>query len=125
MRSGPGTSNPVAFTASRDEPLRVKGRSDSWLHVETRDGRLGWIAGWLVNADFSVSAEDFDLRAATPVRAAPPPVVAAPAPAVATPAPSGGGSVVGRLKKLKSLYDQGLITQEDYDAKRKQILDSL
>ncbi|MBI5380741.1 MAG: SHOCT domain-containing protein [Opitutae bacterium] len=30
-----------------------------------------------------------------------------------------------RLKKLKSLYDQGLITKEDYDRKAKEIVDSL
>jgi hypothetical protein len=30
-----------------------------------------------------------------------------------------------RLKKVKSLYDQGLINKEEYDKKRKEIMDSL
>jgi hypothetical protein len=30
-----------------------------------------------------------------------------------------------RLKKVKSLYDQGLINKEDYDKKVKEIMDSL
>ena len=34
-------------------------------------------------------------------------------------------SVEKKLKKLKSLYDQDLITKEEYDAKRKEILDEM
>jgi len=30
-----------------------------------------------------------------------------------------------RLKKVKALYDQGLINKEDYDKKVKEIMDSL
>ena len=30
-----------------------------------------------------------------------------------------------KLKKLKSLFDQGLITQDEYDQKRKEILDTM
>ena len=30
-----------------------------------------------------------------------------------------------RLKKLKSLYDQELITKEEYDAERKEVLDEM
>jgi len=30
-----------------------------------------------------------------------------------------------KLKKLKSLFDQQLITQDEYDAKRKEILDAM
>ena len=30
-------------------------------------------------------------------------------------------SIEGRLKKLDSLYNQGLITRDEYDEKRKQI----
>jgi curli biogenesis system outer membrane secretion channel CsgG/uncharacterized protein YraI len=127
VRSGPGTDNSVAFTASRDEPLRVRDRSGSWLQVENRTGQAGWIAGWLVSADYSISAEDFDIRAAAPAPAAAPVSAAVPAAAsrpTAASAPS-GPSLADRLKKLKSLYDQGLITDEDYAAKRKEILDAL
>lgn len=33
--------------------------------------------------------------------------------------------VQARLKKLKQLFDDGLITKDEYDAKRKQLLDAL
>jgi hypothetical protein len=34
-------------------------------------------------------------------------------------------NIESKLKKLKSLFDQQLITQDEYDAKRKKILDAL
>ena len=34
-------------------------------------------------------------------------------------------TIESKLKKLKSLFDQNLITQEEYDAKRKEILDAM
>lgn len=40
------------------------------------------------------------------------------------PAPAGQG-VEARLAQLQSLYDQGLITREEYDQKRKEILEDL
>ncbi len=45
-----------------------------------------------------------------------------PAPADAGPAPR---SVAVRLSELESLSDQGLITQTEYDERRKVIIDSL
>ena len=41
-----------------------------------------------------------------------------------SPAPVGQG-VEARLAQLQSLYDQGLITREEYDQKRKEILEDL
>ena len=43
------------------------------------------------------------------------------APAAAAPA-AGGGDLAARLGKLKSLLDSGLISQEDFDAKKSEIL---
>ena len=37
----------------------------------------------------------------------------------------GSDSIEGRLKKLESLYNQGLITRDEYDEKRKQILNEI
>ena len=34
-------------------------------------------------------------------------------------------SVTEKLKELKSIFDEELITQEEYDAKRKEILDDM
>jgi hypothetical protein len=53
-------------------------------------------------------------KPAQPEKAVPPP----------TAAPS-FQTVEQKLKDLKSLFDQGLISQSDYDAKKKQILESL
>ena len=49
------------------------------------------------------------------------PVVAAPAAA----APDAKPDAAERLKKIKSLYEQGLINKEDYEKKVKEIMDSL
>jgi len=43
----------------------------------------------------------------------------------ATPAPAPTGDRVARLKKVKELFDQGLLTQEQYDRKRQEIEQSL
>lgn len=40
-------------------------------------------------------------------------------------APPEEGAVEQRLQQLRSLYDQRLITQEEYEEKRKEILDQL
>ena len=42
-----------------------------------------------------------------------------------TPAPVGGVSAQDRLTELRALYDQRLITREEYEAKRKEILEEL
>ena len=39
--------------------------------------------------------------------------------------PSASGSAEERLRELRSLYDQRLITQEEYEAKRQEILREL
>lgn len=40
-------------------------------------------------------------------------------------APSGGASAEERMKQLRALYDQRLITSEEYEAKRREILEQL
>ena len=49
------------------------------------------------------------------------------APAIPATAGDTGGKAppAKRLKQLKSLYDQGLINKDHYDAKVKEIMDSL
>jgi hypothetical protein len=51
-------------------------------------------------------------------------LIANPPPATA-PAPEAKPDAGERLKKVKSLFDQGLINKEDYDKKVKEIMDSL
>ncbi len=47
------------------------------------------------------------------------------APAAAAPAAPSGDDLVSRLGKLKGLLDAGLITQDDFDAKKAEILSSI
>jgi Short C-terminal domain len=46
----------------------------------------------------------------------------APAPAAAPPAESGGGDYAAELEKLAKLRDDGVITPDDFEAKKKQLL---
>ena len=39
--------------------------------------------------------------------------------------PSGTGDIVARLENLKELFDKKLVTKEEYDKKRKEILAQL
>jgi Short C-terminal domain len=47
---------------------------------------------------------------------------AAPAPAPAAAPASGGGDYTAELEKLAKLRDEGVITSEDFEAKKKQLL---
>ena len=57
-------------------------------------------------------------------RTAPPAPVQAAASAPVSPAPAAAAvpSYIHELRELKALVDEGVITQEDYDAKKKQLL---
>jgi hypothetical protein len=64
--------------------------------------------------------------AASPAAATAPPPAAAPPARAATPAATdAAGSPADRLKALQQLLDEKLITPEEYDRRRKVILDSL
>ena len=58
------------------------------------------------------------IKAAAPAPAPTAPVSVAPTPA----APAPASSVAGDLKQYKELLDSGIITQEEFDAKKKQLL---
>lgn len=47
---------------------------------------------------------------------------AAPAAPPAAAAPVGGDDVAAQLTQLKALVDQGIVTQEEFEAKKKQLL---
>jgi hypothetical protein len=82
----------------------------SWIEVEDQNGRVGWAASWLTVPD----------SGAPPRRAS----SSRPPPRAST---SGGSTdaLTSRLKKLKTLYDQGLISESEYKAKRQEILEKL
>lgn len=65
--------------------------------------------------------------AATPLPTATPPAAPAAAPSPRPPdkAQSADGSTAAKLRELAQLLKEGLITQQEYDEKRKKLLDSL
>ena len=110
VRQGPGGKFPVVFRARGGESLRVMQQQGSWIEVEDQNGRVGWAASWLTVRD----------TGAPPRRAS----SSRPAPAAAA-SSSSNDALVSRLKKLKTLYDQGLISESEYKSKRQEILEKL
>jgi len=85
---------------------------------------------WIVFNDTALAAATAPAAAAAPATAsAPPPVASPPAaapPAAAPTAPAGlYGTVSERLRTIRKLLDDGLITQQEYEDKRRQILRDL
>jgi hypothetical protein len=76
-------------------------------------------------SDLSVSARSLDGLAAPAPTPDIVPAVSRPANGARVPAPAGAVDPVARLKQLKALAESGLISQEEYAAKRKSVLDSL
>ncbi len=48
IRSGPGTGYKLLGQINRGTSVTVIGRSGDWYRVRLADGRIGWLAGWLV-----------------------------------------------------------------------------
>jgi len=127
MRSGPTTGHGVVASLPQDTPLLVQAKNGDWIQVTTPDGQNGWIAAWLTYPDATLDAQSFATQAApaavTPAAAEP---AAQPA-AVTVPANTGdsGASKAAlkeKLKALKEFHEEGLISDEEYNAKRQEIL---
>ncbi len=121
MRSGPDTLNPVIQSLTGGTPLLVKDQVGDWIQVMKEGGQLGWVASWLTYPDGKLSAADFQS-----VGVAPTPVAdKAPTPSAKA---AGGGDKddsLARLKRLKKLYEAELISEEEYNAKKQEILSEL
>jgi len=76
-----------------------------------RSARRGMIAGAAISSSRSRK------RAAMQQ-----PAQSAPAATVSTPAPSANDDMYAQLEKLGELKDKGILTQAEFDAKKKQIL---
>ena len=48
IRSGPGTSFNILFTAEKGVPFKVLDQKGSWIHIQHADGDKGWIHQSLV-----------------------------------------------------------------------------
>lgn len=76
LRSGPGTVYPVVGKAAKGESLPVVARNQdgSWLEVETKDGKHGWVSAKLVT--LNVPAESVPIAKSIPPAPAAPPTPA-------------------------------------------------
>jgi curli biogenesis system outer membrane secretion channel CsgG len=118
LRAKPKTGQVVA-NLPQGTPLLVRSQSGRWLEVEAKNGINGWVAVWLTRQDPGFAASNF-------ASADGPDPIPVPAKAAAPQAPAAGGTgVKARLTKLKELLDGGLITQDEYNAKRKAILSEI
>ena len=85
------------------------------LIVETKDGKtveftVYNIAQWLEKGNRALAGEFGSLE------------VSAPAPQAAPAGPAPSGSYVAELKQLKELLDAGIITEEEFKIKKRQVL---
>ncbi len=123
MRAGPNQSNAVVRSLGQDTPLLVEEQNGDWIRVKSEGGDNGWVAAWLTYEDTKLSPEAFQNRAqAVPAVAT---ETSAPAAAPVSAAPKTEDDPIGRLKKLKALYQAELISEEEYKAKKQEILDKL
>jgi Short C-terminal domain len=98
----------------------VQEQNGDWIRVKSADGDIGWVAAWLTYEDKNLSADTFQGGAkAMPAAAAEPATTAAPTASAAEDDP------MTRLKKLKALYDAKLISEDEYNTKKQEILDKL
>jgi curli biogenesis system outer membrane secretion channel CsgG len=128
MRAGPSQGNPVSASLTQGTPLLVEGQSGNWIQVRTQGNVAGWVAGWLTVKDPALSAANFATGAAGSGKITAP--AAGSSGAAATGGAAGGatggaGDVKARLNKLKQLYEADLITKQEYEAKRQEILADL
>jgi curli biogenesis system outer membrane secretion channel CsgG len=133
-RSGPGKSHGVLFSIAQGQPVQVLAQDGSWVQVFTQAKETGWVAGWLVYPDASIDSGSFAVLTSPEPQ---PAAQSAPAPSTstsetsATSATTGAAGAAGaedlesRLTRLKSLYDKGLITEDEYNLKRQEILENL
>ncbi|MEM7172712.1 MAG: CsgG/HfaB family protein [Pseudomonadota bacterium] len=139
MRGGPGTSNAVVASLGQNELLLVQSQNGDWVQVQDARNSSGWVASWLIYSDGGVTLDDFDdaVEQASTGGAATQSSVSTTG-AVTTESTGGestGGDaassgsskadIKAKLQQLKELYDAELITQEEYDAKRAEIISNL
>jgi N-acetylmuramoyl-L-alanine amidase len=55
VRSGPGTSSSIIGTVVKGNSLPLLGQSGDWCQVKLPNGSSGWVAGWLVALNDTVS----------------------------------------------------------------------
>jgi beta-barrel assembly-enhancing protease len=125
-RQGPGTNFEITGSFAKGTTLFVLKKNGGWIRVAASDARSGWVAAKYTRAKTTSKANKLIRRSPPPPKSAHPVSTSQEAP-VAKPSnrAAGKNDITARLKKLKQLHDQGLITKQEFDAKRAKILESL
>ena len=123
-RAGPGSGHAVITKYPKGERLAVVEKRGGWARVRDRWGNAAWVSASYTRpiggAPVKKPAREAPAKAETVTQAKSAPQE----PEDETPE-AAEESPEARLKKLKSLRDQDLITEEEYAEKRQEILDSL
>lgn len=125
-RQGPGTKFAVTGSFTKGSTLFVLEKQDSWIRVAANDGRSGWVAERFTQTRTASRTNKVIERSPRTMKTERP-IAPSGQPPAAKPSTSAAGKtdIATRLKKLKQLHDQGLITKQEFDAKRTEILESL
>ena len=51
VRQGPGINHPTVFQLSKGMAAKLLEKQDEWVRIQTTDGKIGWIANFLVWGD--------------------------------------------------------------------------
>lgn len=118
VRDGPDGTSKVLATVNKGTTLAVLGERNRWLQIRTQSGVVGWVAARYTRASTAMTAT-------SPVEQ----TVIQKVPTTQLKSQPAGGETsndfVARLKKLKRAHELGLVTDKEYDAKRKELLKSL
>ena len=118
-RKGPGTAHSRIREFKNGVRLMVVGGAGKWHRVQSTDGGISWVAKRLTRPVRDVRAQKFPgarrpTRASSPHRSGPPRKATEPA-----------RDIVKRLKRLKFLHQQGVLSDQEYKRKRAEIIESL
>ena len=108
VRQGLGTAHAAVYSVKQGTPLLVLQRQSDWIQVRDQEQREGWTAAWLTFPDASVSPEMFE-----------------PAAVKAAGQSADPSDPIARLERLDRLFEQNLITEEEYNLLRRKILEDL
>lgn len=136
LRTGPGQNFEVVKSFKQGTKLMVVGTRKNWLQVKDDAGAQGWVAGWLTKKlsptlfkKLNVGAtkakpKRLSNRTFNPTSKSIANPKNRPTEKSFTP-PRPKRSLSMRLRELKDIWEQGLITNSDYEAKRAELLRSL
>jgi Zn-dependent protease with chaperone function len=116
VRNGPDGKAAILTSVRRGDQLSVLGGQDSWVQIMTENGTVGWVAkGYtrVVGSKIKMLPVKQTIHKARPKNMRP---------KTFQTQTSAGNDIIGRLKKLKKAHELGLVTDAEFNAKRKELL---